>query len=155
EVTPEVDAELLEIFLGEADEVLACITTTLELLEAQPADVAHLTTLRRSFHTLKGSGRMVGLTAFGEAAWSIEQVSNLRLADGEPANPPLLALLRAAATLLNKWIADLREVGASDCTPDALVAAALQVRSGGECPALDGVAPLAPAAASPSGARDE
>ncbi|MDO9218917.1 MAG: Hpt domain-containing protein, partial [Lacisediminimonas sp.] len=103
---PDFDAELLEIFLGEADEVLQCVRETLPLLEAQPSHEGHLVTLRRSFHTLKGSGRMVGLAALGDAAWSIEQVLNLRLADGTAATPPLTALLHAAATLLGQWVAD-------------------------------------------------
>ncbi|WP_241672951.1 hybrid sensor histidine kinase/response regulator [Lacisediminimonas profundi] len=128
----EVDAELLEIFLGEAEEVLECVTTTLPMLEAEPSSTAHLTTLRRSFHTLKGSGRMVGLSAFGDAAWSIEQVLNLRLADAAPATAPLTGLLHAATTVLGRWVSDLRTSGTSGCTPDALVAAAQRVKDGAD-----------------------
>ena len=47
--------------------------------------------LRRAFHTLKGSSRMVGLKDFGEAAWAFEQVLNTWLADQRPATPELLA----------------------------------------------------------------
>jgi chemosensory pili system protein ChpA (sensor histidine kinase/response regulator) len=141
---PDFDAELLEIFLGEAGEVLECVRATLPLLEAQPAHDAHLVTLRRSFHTLKGSGRMVGLAALGDAAWSIEQVLNLRLADGTAATPPLIALLHAAATLLEGWVADLRATGTSDCRPDALVAGAKRVKDG-ENFSIDGDAAMASA----------
>ena len=77
ETDEEVDAELLEIFLFEAEEVLQCVHETIPQSRSEPYNQDHLTTLRRSFHTLKGSGRMVGLMAFGEGAWSIEQVLNL------------------------------------------------------------------------------
>ena len=40
-----------------------------------------LTTLRRAFHTLKGSSRMVGLKEFGDAAWICEQLYNTHLAE--------------------------------------------------------------------------
>ncbi|HNO72171.1 MAG TPA: Hpt domain-containing protein, partial [Accumulibacter sp.] len=51
----EVDAELVEIFLDEADEVLASIHEHLRLLHEQPHDTELLTAIRRSAHTLKGS----------------------------------------------------------------------------------------------------
>ncbi|WP_019141923.1 Hpt domain-containing protein [Noviherbaspirillum massiliense] len=132
--TPEsddaIDAELLEIFLSEAEEVLDCVDKTLPESRSQPHNQEHLTTLRRSFHTLKGSGRMVGLVAFGEAAWGIEQVLNVRLADARPGDSHLYALLEKAAELLSAWVADLKTQGRSDRTPDALVRAAERVKAG-------------------------
>ncbi len=56
-----VDAELLEVYLEEAVEVLATITSQIALCRTAPHDREALTVLRRAFHTLKGSGRMVGL----------------------------------------------------------------------------------------------
>ena len=47
-----VDAELLEIFLGEAVEVLETVSNTLPSLRMSPAEQDYLTTLRRAFHTL-------------------------------------------------------------------------------------------------------
>src|SRR5262249_4363813 len=61
-----IDQELLQVFLEEAVEVLATIADTLPKCRAEPANVEELSTVRRSFHTLKGSGRMVGLTELGE-----------------------------------------------------------------------------------------
>ena len=82
--TQSIDAELLDIFLSEAEEVLAGVRADLHGLQAAAdmgtgglaagPDLDLLTQLRRAFHTLKGSGRMVGLTRYGEAAWAIEQV---------------------------------------------------------------------------------
>ena len=127
-----IDAELLEIFLLEAVEVLCTVRETLPLSRQESHNQEHLTTLRRSFHTLKGSSRMVGLTAFGEAAWSIEQVLNLRLAEARHADAGLITLLEKAADVLGDWVQDLKEQGRSNRTPDALVAAAARVKAGGD-----------------------
>ena len=72
----EVDAEIIEIFVEEADEVLECLTGLLARWKDQLEDQETLATARRSFHTLKGSGRMVGAMAIGELAWSIEELLN-------------------------------------------------------------------------------
>ena len=71
-----VDAELLGIFLDEAGEVLQTINDTVPACRAEPDNLDALTTIRRGFHTLKGSGRMVGLMDLGEVAWEIEQLMN-------------------------------------------------------------------------------
>ena len=76
-----IDAELLDIFLEEAREVVQTGGDALKALEGAPGDMEQQTTLRRAFHTLKGSSRMVGLTEFGEAAWAMEQVMNAWLAE--------------------------------------------------------------------------
>ncbi len=125
-----VDAELLEIFLSEAQEVLDCVMATVPQLRNEAHNQEHLTTLRRSFHTLKGSGRMVGLMAFGEAAWSIEQVLNVKLSEGQGGSPDLYALLDKAAEVLGAWVMDLQTQARSDRTPFALVNAAERVKNG-------------------------
>jgi chemosensory pili system protein ChpA (sensor histidine kinase/response regulator) len=126
-----VDAELLEIFLMEAEEVLACVKETVPESRTAPHSQEHLTTLRRSFHTLKGSGRMVGLMAFGEAAWSIEQVMNQRLSESRGGDADLYALLDKAAEVLSAWVEDLKLRGRSDRTPHAIVVAAERMQAGG------------------------
>ena len=40
-----------------------------------------LTEIRRAFHTLKGSGRMVGATDIGDFSWAVENLLN-RVIDG-------------------------------------------------------------------------
>jgi chemosensory pili system protein ChpA (sensor histidine kinase/response regulator) len=104
----EVDAELLGIFLEEADEVLGSIHDNLQLLEQKPHDVEVLTALRRSVHTLKGSGRMVGLKDLGEAAWSVEQVLNLWLRQELEVTAQLLDLLGQAYAAFSAWVEHLK-----------------------------------------------
>jgi chemosensory pili system protein ChpA (sensor histidine kinase/response regulator) len=97
--TFESDAEIVEIFVEELDEVLETID---EWLPVWSADLAHedaLTEIRRSFHTLKGSGRIVGANVIGEVAWSVENMLN-RLIDGtvEP-TAQFVAVIEKARTL--------------------------------------------------------
>lgn len=123
-----VDAELLGIFLGEAIEVLEAARSALIQMSARPDDRELLTAIRRSFHTLKGSGRMVGLNVFGEAAWGVEQTLNHWLAEAWSASPELIQLLKRAVDELDAWVVDLTDTGHSARTSDALYAAAATVR---------------------------
>jgi chemosensory pili system protein ChpA (sensor histidine kinase/response regulator) len=129
----EADAELREIFLSEADEVLTNARQTLPQLQLHdaPHKQEPLTVLRRAFHTLKGSGRMIGLNAFGEAAWSIEQVLNLWLSESRAVSADLNALLDHAVTQLDGWVKEIQQHGHSQQTPDALAEIAARVRDGG------------------------
>ncbi|SOY56738.1 hybrid sensor histidine kinase/response regulator [Cupriavidus taiwanensis] len=139
-----IDAELLDIFLHEADEVLGGIAGDLGAGVEALRDADMLSRLRRAFHTLKGSSRMVGLHRYGEAAWAVEQVMNLWLAEARQPAPALLALLRRAHAELSAWVARLHGDAAAwhDIAP--LVAAAEAVRDAGT--AAD-IAPAAPEAA--------
>ncbi|TNC98943.1 MAG: type IV pili sensor histidine kinase and response regulator [Rhodocyclaceae bacterium] len=107
----ELDAELLAIFLEEAHEVLGTINEHLPVVRANPGDQAALITLRRSFHTLKGSGRMVGLTDLGETAWAVEQVLNGWLHEARAATPALLEMLDRSADMFKVWIEHLEAGG--------------------------------------------
>ncbi|GGI20268.1 Hpt domain-containing protein [Oxalicibacterium faecigallinarum] len=129
ETEEEIDAELLDIFLTEAVEVLACVAENLPASRSAPHNQEYLTTLRRSFHTLKGSSRMVGLSAFGNTAWSIEQVLNLRLSEGQ-GNSEMYALVAHAASELGAWVLDMQTMGRSDRTGQALIDAAERVKNG-------------------------
>ncbi|WP_142811104.1 Hpt domain-containing protein [Tepidiphilus olei] len=96
--------DLLDIFLEEAREVLATLECRIPELRERPDDVDALTEVRRSIHTLKGSGRMVGLTELGECAWALEQTLNAWLQRQWPATPVLLQLLQQAHLLLADWV---------------------------------------------------
>lgn len=128
ETEEAIDAELLEIFLSEAVEVLECIRHTIPESRNAPYDQEHMTTLRRSFHTLKGSSRMVGLMAFGEAAWNVEQVLNLRLSETRAGDADLYAMLENAATVLGDWVNDLQNQGGSNRTGQGLIDAAERLK---------------------------
>jgi chemosensory pili system protein ChpA (sensor histidine kinase/response regulator) len=149
----QIDAELLDVYLEESGEVLASIQENLEQCQAQPASKEPLNTIRRGFHTLKGSGRMVGLTRLGEAAWAVEQTMNLWLHDDRAATPDLLKLIRAAHEYFVGSVSGLKAGGATSDEHE-LVAMAEKVRSGQplsrEAPARVETAPLAAEAAFPA-----
>ncbi|MBB3106978.1 chemosensory pili system protein ChpA (sensor histidine kinase/response regulator) [Psychrobacter luti] len=72
----DADPDIKEIFLEEANEVLDEIVPLYEQWQLTPDDLTQLTDIRRGFHTLKGSGRMVGANTSAELAWSIENMLN-------------------------------------------------------------------------------
>lgn len=104
-----IDAELLDIFLEEAEEVLGNLSAAADACESNSDDHDNQVVIRRAFHTLKGSGRMVGLNEFGEAAWGMEQLMNGWLAAEKPAAAELLAVVRKAHTLFSDWVFALHE----------------------------------------------
>ncbi|SDM10828.1 chemosensory pili system protein ChpA (sensor histidine kinase/response regulator) [Janthinobacterium sp. OK676] len=127
----DVDAEMLDIFIAEAREVLAFIDTTLALPREQAASGDHLAMLRRSFHTLKGSSRMIGLAQFAEAAGAIERVMNTWLAEARPVSDDLFTLLNYGWYQLSEWVAQLEGGAGREREPGMLLAAAERVREGG------------------------
>ncbi|WHP07263.1 Hpt domain-containing protein [Acinetobacter corruptisaponis] len=72
----EQDAEILEIFIEELDEIFVELEPLLVQWTEQPHQQDVLTDVRRHFHTLKGSGRMVGAKSSGELAWTVEDTLN-------------------------------------------------------------------------------
>ena len=70
----EIDEEMLEIFAGEADELVQSITTNLNTLEETPNDREALLEIRRNAHTLKGSAGIVGLKELSGVAHRVEDL---------------------------------------------------------------------------------
>ncbi len=124
----EIDAELLGIFLEEANEVLGTINENLQGLKNQPHNSELLTTIRRSFHTLKGSGRMVGLKDVGEVAWSIEQTLNLWLRQELEVGAAIFDLLDQAHAVFAEWVRHLENQSESAPDPSSLVALSESLR---------------------------
>jgi len=109
-VLDEVDDEILDIFIEEAREELDNIATHYPRWKGEQADKEALQTLRRSFHTLKGSGRLVGAKTIGEFAWSIENLLN-RVIDGRiKPGADLFALMDEANAALPALV-DAQESG--------------------------------------------
>jgi chemosensory pili system protein ChpA (sensor histidine kinase/response regulator) len=104
-------SELLGIYREEAGEVLASINSTLPLCMQHPHDLRSLAVIRRGFHTLKGSGRMVGLDELGDAAWQVERILNTHLERQQAASPALIDLLSTASESFSKWVRQLASPG--------------------------------------------
>lgn len=93
----EIDDEIVAVFLEEAEEEIASIARQLQRWGEDNENQDALRTLRRSFHTLKGSGRLVGASALGEFAWSFESLLNRVIDNTVSATPELIGLVEAAA----------------------------------------------------------
>ncbi|TCV82367.1 hybrid sensor histidine kinase/response regulator [Sulfurirhabdus autotrophica] len=125
-----VDAELLETYLEEAEEVLGRVQENLQICQGNPHDREALTTIRRGFHTLKGSGRMVGLNTLGEVAWGIEQVMNKWMEEEKSATPALLQLISQSHDAFAEWVKQLNDSGTADVQAEDLLAFAEQLKNG-------------------------
>ena len=77
----DIDPEIVEIFVEEVDQVLEAIQEAMPQWGSDLSDQEPLGEIRRGFHTLKGSGRIVGANQIGELAWSVENMLN-RVMDG-------------------------------------------------------------------------
>ncbi len=129
-----VESELLEIFLEEANEVLATMGEASEACQGNPDDLASQTVIRRGFHTLKGSGRMVGLNELGETAWRLEQLMNGWLAEKKPASGDLLRLVGRARGVFQDWVAALQADRPAALPVSALLAMVDRVAQGHTTP---------------------
>ncbi|WP_137895136.1 Hpt domain-containing protein [Ramlibacter sp. 2FC] len=156
---PAADDELREIFLDEAREVVSAGLDAVQALAQAPGDLEQQTTLRRAFHTLKGSSRMVGLAAFGEAAWSLEQLLNAWLAEQKPVSPELGGLCEEALQGFGRWVEDIADGRDAAWQPAMFSRAADLFRLERKRVPLDLPAgapvPTAPAAAQPLVEEDE
>jgi chemosensory pili system protein ChpA (sensor histidine kinase/response regulator) len=104
-----VDEELRDVFLEETDEMLAALRRYLPRWFADTDDFPALTEIRRAFHTLKGSGRMVRALILSELAWSVENLLNRILEDSVEPGPGVRQVLAEVHALLPDVIRDFAE----------------------------------------------
>ncbi len=103
----DADEEILEIFIEEALEELASLNEQFPRWKNNIADEEALTTIRRSFHTLKGSGRLIGAELIGEFAWNFENMLNRVLDKSRPADQDVFDVLEEALGILPQLIEQL------------------------------------------------
>ena len=141
-----IDDEIIEIFVEEAGEVLDTVNEFLPLLLRQYDDRSALAEVRRAFHTLKGSGRMVGASVVGELAWSVENMLN-RVIDGTVfMNDDIATLLRDVTDQVPALVSDFehRRPASIDTAPLQHRANALangEIPDAREMPAADSEQP--------------
>ena len=71
-LSEELDAELIEIFLEEAQDLIQHSAELLHKWEEQSDDFEVLGELQRDLHTLKGGARMAELSAIGDLSHELE-----------------------------------------------------------------------------------
>jgi chemosensory pili system protein ChpA (sensor histidine kinase/response regulator) len=129
-VDTEADPLLIGVFVEEAGEVLASILRTFPLWEKNPGDVDALTTMRRNFHTLKGSGRMVGARLIGDFAWSIENLLNRLLDKTLERTAGMMRLLHQAVDVLPQLIGQIEKGGSVTAPVGEIIAEAYRYAEG-------------------------
>ncbi len=124
------DPEMLTLFAEEAREELEKIREQYPVWDQNPLEAAALMSVCRSFHTLKGSGRMVGARELSEFAWAMENLVN-RLIDGTLArSSDILATLRAAVGMLPKLVDEIGSGPLNRTSATELVARAHALAAG-------------------------
>ncbi len=102
------DTELQDIFLTEVEEVLASLAQNLQTLRVNATDSEALAEVRRAYHTLKGSGRTVGLSAMSDVAWAVEKLLNLVMEHKAFPTIPLLGFIEKVSAAFATWVAELQ-----------------------------------------------
>jgi len=95
-----LDEELLEVFIEEMGEVQDSLHELLPRWQNAAHERALQSEVRRAFHTLKGSGRMVRALVIGELAWSVENLLNRVLDSSREVDSTVLALVSEVTALL-------------------------------------------------------
>ncbi len=153
-----IDQDIRDVFIEEFDEELVNLGNLLPVWRAAPDNLDRLRPIRRVFHTLKGSGRLVGARTLGEFSWKIEGMLNRVLDGTRPASPAVVAMVTQAYEVLPQLNAALRDGSRVHADLQAMQAIADRVAAGEETfhvplqrPAAAPVAPVeAPAAVDPA-----
>ncbi|MDX1554907.1 MAG: Hpt domain-containing protein, partial [Xanthomonadales bacterium] len=95
-----LDSGMQDIFIEEFDSVDAELREAFQAWTEDPAQRKPLEDIRRGFHTLKGSGRMVGARELGEFAWRIENMLNRVLENKVELSPQVSEVIRMSIAAL-------------------------------------------------------
>ncbi|WEN16289.1 Hpt domain-containing protein [Rhodanobacter sp. AS-Z3] len=109
----EIDADLLEVFIDEARELLDHADEVLAQWHAEPSELSHIGELQRDLHTLKGGARIAGLMPVGDLSHAIETLLEKPIRD--PAQTaPLISALEASFDQLHAMVQQVSQGQASD-----------------------------------------
>lgn len=142
-----IDEEVIEIFIEEAGEVLETINEYLPQWASDTENEDALKELRRAYHTLKGSGRMVGAKIVGELAWSIENMLNRVLDHTVPASPGVIRIVETVTGVVPSLVKSFETRTKHTINVDALAAVADALAKGQTPPPIPADLSLAAAAA--------
>jgi chemosensory pili system protein ChpA (sensor histidine kinase/response regulator) len=143
------DPDLIRLFIEEAREEVTKIEQQYPIWDQNPLEGDALLVVRRSFHTLKGSGRMVNARNISEFGWAIENLLN-RIIDGTLQRSPIvLETLRSAMAVLPNLVDEL-EPAHSGRTDVTALAARAHALANGRDPAAATVTPAPAVPPSPA-----
>ncbi len=104
----DADEEIVEIFIEEAVEILGELHEYLPQWRVNNDDEEAPAVMRRGFHTLKGSGRLLGAEMIGEFSWKFENLINHFIDKKITASESLFHVLDEALAVLPQLIEQLQ-----------------------------------------------
>jgi chemosensory pili system protein ChpA (sensor histidine kinase/response regulator) len=128
----EIDDEIREVFVEEVEEEIQNMQRNLPLWKADVENLETLKPIRRSFHTLKGSGRLVGALTLGEFSWKVENMLNRVLDRTIAPSNAAVALVDHAVAALPELLAALRGGGAPALNVHGIMHTADRIAAGEE-----------------------
>lgn len=105
----QLDDEILQDFLLEAQEILENLDPQLVTLESAPDDRDLLNTVFRGFHTIKGGAGFLGLDAIVDIAHKAEDIFGLLRNGQRHVNPRLMDVVLRVLDALREMFAELRD----------------------------------------------
>lgn len=141
-VGDEIDDEIREVFLEEFEEEIGHLEQMLPAWRNNPEDLEKLRPIRRVFHTLKGSGRLVGAKTLGEFSWKVENMLNRVLDGTRPATQSVVGVVDNAFYTLPQLHAALRGEAPLRADLAGIEAIADRVAAGEEATYVASAAPV-------------
>ena len=132
DISDDIDDEIREVFIEEVEEELSTLNELYPKWRSDVEDQETLTTIRRTFHTLKGSGRLVGAYTIGEFSWQIENLLNRVLDGTRGATPAVLSLLDETVRALPGLLANVKGEGRPDADIEGIKSVAERLAAGEE-----------------------
>ena len=102
----EVDDEIRGVFITEMRNEIGSLRRNLPRWRMLPTDLDRAVPLRRSFHTLKGGGRLVGAVAIGDFCAAIERVLLCVIENEIAPDPPVVDVVSRAVAVLPGLLAE-------------------------------------------------
>jgi HPt (histidine-containing phosphotransfer) domain-containing protein len=131
ELPPPYD-EFTAIFLDEAEEILENTQSLLERWQATPDNLPLMRELQRELHTLKGSARIVGISAMADLSHSLESVLNRIVEGGVQSNSKLQEIVQNSVDELAALLEAVRAGVPLDMPTDLIALINTSLTVGGE-----------------------
>src|SRR5690606_4302133 len=116
----DLDPELVEIFLEEAQDILDNTATTLHEWLGSPADLNPMKVLQRDVHTLKGGARLADLKPIGDLSHELENLFEGIVEGRFAADPSLADLLTQCHDRLATMVEATRDQKPLQGAPDLI-----------------------------------
>jgi chemosensory pili system protein ChpA (sensor histidine kinase/response regulator) len=116
----DFDEDLLDIFLEEADELLAGIDEDLNTWSKEPENTHSLNNLMRYLHTLKGGANMIAATHIGSIAHELESIYERVIRQQITVTPALIQIIRLVQDNVSDRIQSIRDDKIDYPAPEAI-----------------------------------